>query len=278
MPELPEVATIVSDLAPRLVGRQVVGIEILWPGVIGYHSTGDFQRRLVGQRIVGVRRRAKYIIVDLSGAEKLVLHLRMTGRLLLRPAETEQDRFARVVFRLDSGDELRFADARKFGRLYLWSTDEVTGLDRSLGPEPLEPEFTPALFREMVRRRASRLKPLLLDQTFLAGLGNIYVDEALYEARIHPTRRANSLSDEEIARLYCAVRSVLQTAIMDRGTTFASYVDALGRPGKHQLNVHVYRQAGEQCPRCGTPIERIVVAGRGTYVCPKCQALTIVAA
>ncbi|MBI4321969.1 MAG: bifunctional DNA-formamidopyrimidine glycosylase/DNA-(apurinic or apyrimidinic site) lyase [Chloroflexi bacterium] len=278
MPELPEVTTIVNDLEPRVVNRRIVGIDILWPGTIVHPDPEDLQGRLMGQPIVGVRRRAKLIVIDLASGDRLVVHLRMTGRLLLRPAEAEPDQFVRVVFRLDDGQQLRLADARKFGSVKLMASAEFEKLSESLGREPLGPDFALERFREMLGGRGARIKPLLLDQTFLAGMGNIYVDEALFESGIHPARRASSLGEAEVARLYQAIRHVLQEGIKDRGTTFISYVDAYGRRGGHQFNLKAYRRAGDPCPRCATAIQRIVVGGRGTYICPRCQALTPAAA
>jgi formamidopyrimidine-DNA glycosylase len=197
----------------------------------------------------------------------------MSGQLRVEPATMQPDSHARVVFHLVDGRQLIFSDTRKFGRIYLTpDPEQVAG---SLGPEPLGEEFTPASFLESLTRRKGALKPLLLNQTFLAGLGNIYTDEALFAAGLHPLRKASSLTPAEAERLYVAIRAVLQCAIGSRGTTLpdARYRDAEGNPGGNQQNLCVYQRCGEPCVRCGTPIERIVVGQRGTHYCPSCQKM-----
>jgi len=269
MPELPEVETIARGLREPLVGRQFTGVRIGWENLVARPTVKEFVRGLVGQRILGVKRRGKYLIFALSGGKSLIIHLRMTGRLLIKNPDDELDKHAHLIFELDDGQELRFNNVRKLGRVYLVDDeDEIVG---KLGPEPLDDDFTPAGFAALLSGRRGRIKPLLLNQRFMAGVGNIYADEALFAARIHPERRADALTTEDIERLYGAIRRVLHQGIENRGTTLSDYLDAEGREGRNQEYLRVFRRTGQHCPRCGVPIERTVVGGRGTYFCPRCQ-------
>jgi formamidopyrimidine-DNA glycosylase len=274
MPELPEVETIVRGLRGRLVGRQFTGVRVGWANLIARPAVEEFKHRLVGQRILDVKRRGKYLVVALSGRQSLIVHLRMTGRLLIKNRGDELDKHDHLIFELDDGQELRFHEVRKLGRVYLvGDEDEVVG---KLGPEPLDDDFAPADFAALLSGRRGMIKPLLLNQRFMAGVGNIYADEALFAARIHPERRADTLTPEEIECLYSAIRQVLCQGIENSGTTLSAYRDAEGREGRNQEYLQVSRNTGQPCPRCGTPIERTVVGGRGTYFCPKCQIGTLV--
>jgi formamidopyrimidine-DNA glycosylase len=269
MPELPEVETIVRGLREPLVGRQFTGIRLGWEKLIARPSAEEFKRGLVGQKILGVKRRGKYLVFALCGGGSLIVHLRMTGRLLIVNSGDELDKHDHLIFELDDGRELRFNNVRKLGRVYLVDDeDEIVG---KLGPEPLDEDFAPADFAALLSGRRGKIKPLLLNQRFMAGIGNIYADEALFAARIHPERRADTLTAEEIVDLYHAIRQVLAQGIRNRGTTFSDYRDAEGREGNNQEYLRVFRRTGHPCPRCGTPIERTVVGGRGTYFCPRCQ-------
>ena len=273
MPELPEVETIAQGLREPLVGRQFTGVRVGWENLVGRPAAEEFERGLVGQRILGVRRRGKYLVFALSGGESLIVHLRMTGRLLVKNSTDELDKHDHLIFELDNGRELRFNDVRKLGRVYLVDDeDEIVG---KLGPEPLDDDFTPADFAALLSARRGMIKPLLLNQQFVAGIGNIYADEAFFAAHIHPERRANWLTTEEIERLYDAIRQVLRQGIENSGTTLSAYRDAEGREGRNQEYLEVSRRAGQPCPRCKTPIERKVVGGRGTYFCPKCQSTIV---
>jgi formamidopyrimidine-DNA glycosylase len=270
MPELPEVETTARTLRGRLVGRIITGAEVRWPRTAATHAPPDLAQAVTGRRIQDVGRRGKYVVFTLDQGSLLV-HLKMTGRLFVVPADSPQDQYVRAWFNLDDGHQLRFHDVRKFGRVYLvGDTEEVTA---PLGPEPLGDELTVAAFRSLLERRRGRLKPLLLNQTFLAGLGNIYADEALHRAGLHPLRTADSLSLSEQERLYMAIRTVLAGAVQARGTTLSDggYLDAEGRPGGFQTQVAVYGRAGERCPRCGGAIQRIVLGQRSTHFCPRCQ-------
>lgn len=272
MPELPEVETVRRSLLPALVGRRILEVtRCAWPRTIAAPAPELFCTRLRDRAILDVTRRAKYVIIHLDGDEALVVHLRMTGRLTLVAPDATPDQHTHVALRLDDERQLFFRDPRKFGRIWLLDRDGLARLDGQLGPEPLDETLTAAAFRALLRRRTGRLKPLLLDQRLIAGLGNIYADEALWQARLHPLQSVAQLSDEQIDALYAAVRDVLQRSIANRGTTFADYRDAWGLRGDNQSALNVYGRAGQPCPRCGTPIARLVVAQRGTHICPVCQ-------
>ncbi len=272
MPELPEVETVRRSLEAGLLGRRIASVtKVGWPRTIAAPAADVFQERVHDRLVTKLERRGKYIIIRLDAGEALVVHLRMTGRLTLSAATDEADAHTHVVFQLVDGGQLFFNDTRKFGRIWLLDDRELEALFARLGPEPLEEAFTRATFHTLLRHRKGRLKPLLLDQSLVAGLGNIYVDEALWTARLHPLRTVASLDDDDIDRLYEAIRSVLMEAVERRGTSFSDYRDAWGESGSNQHFLHVYGRAGEPCTHCGTPIERTVVAQRGTHLCPYCQ-------
>ncbi len=275
MPELPEVETIRRDLVPALVGRRIVGLELRWPRTLDRPPTrAEAEALLVGQRIVGLRRRGKYLLIDLRSGAILVIHLRMSGRLGSVAADSPEPAHLRACLLLDDGTELRFVDMRKFGRLYvLAGASELAEVLVNVGPEPLDDRLTLAAFRERLAQRRTRLKALLLDQRFLAGLGNIYVDEALFRAGLHPLRSAGELTEREVARLYEACRGALTVAINNGGTTFRSYRDGWGRRGRHKELLLVYDREGQPCYVCGGEIEKLRVAGRGTHLCAVCQPL-----
>jgi formamidopyrimidine-DNA glycosylase len=234
------------------------------------NSPQELDERLRGQTVLEVRRRAKYLVFVLD-RDYLLIHLKMSGRLQVESGSSPPNPYAHVVFRLAGGDELRFHNPRKFGRVYLLDEPEV--LLGALGPEPLDPAFTRGVFRELIRRRRGRLKPLLLNQTFVAGLGNIYVDESLWAARLHPLRTADTLSTREADRLHGSITQVLEAAVAARGTSFSAggYRDLTGNPGEMQASLSVFGRTGQPCPRCGSQILKSVVAGRGTHTCPRCQ-------
>lgn len=274
MPELPEVETVRRTLHQALQGRRIVDVpRIAWERTIAEPAPELFREALRNRAIEGVDRRAKYVIIRLDNDEAVVVHLRMTGRLTIADAGAQPDNHTHVVFQLDNGQQLMFHDQRKFGRIWLLDRAGLAALSGKLGPEPLGEALTAAEFRILLRRRKGRLKPLLLDQKLLAGLGNIYVDEALWLAKLHPLQLVGDLSDDALDTLYDAIRQVLTNAINNRGTTFADYRDGWGFAGSNQNFLNVYDRAGRPCPRCGTQIERVVVAQRGTHVCPHCQQL-----
>ena len=269
MPELPEVETFVRALRAPLAGRTITGVRNDWPRHIAVPPPEELTRRITGRRIESVDRRAKYLVFTLSDDETLIIHLKMSGHLSVVPAGTPPDRYAHTVFELDDGRELRFRDTRKFGRVYLVH-DPVDVLG-PLGPEPLTDDFTAEQLAARLSGRKRVLKPLLLDQTFIAGIGNIYADEALFDAGLMPTRRSDTLTAAEIVALHAAIRKVLAMGIDREGASISTYVKADGQMGDMQNAVAVFRRTGQACYTCGGPIERIVLGGRSTHFCPNCQ-------
>lgn len=286
MPELPEVETIRRVLEGKLTGRHILAAEVRPPGP-GRTRLGrsldtaacGLERHLRGRRFTGVRRRAKYLLLDLDRG-RLLVHLGMTGQLFAaRPGErpahgfpTLPDQHTHLILDLSGGSRLYYRDIRKFGHLR-WCEDrsgEVRALG-VLGPEPLEGTFTPAVLAGGLKGRTASIKALLLDQKLVAGLGNIYVDEALFRAGIAPQTRGGRLTPARVARLHAAIRRVLTEAIRHRGTTLSDYFDPESRRGGFQERLRAYGRAGEPCPVCGAPIARAVVAQRGTHWCRKCQ-------
>ncbi len=235
----------------------------------------ELTKQLPSHKILEVGRRGKFLFLSLSGPSYLLIHLRMSGHLRVEPATAPPDNHIRLIFHLADGRRLVFSDSRKFGRVY-WTTEPALVV-AGLGPEPLAEDFTPDALAVLLSKHKGAIKPLLLNQALLAGLGNIYADEVLFLAGLHPLRKANILSPAEAERLYAAIREVLQQAIDHRGTTLddEGYCDAEGRPGRHQEELHVYGRAGKPCPRCRTTlIQRMKVGARGTHFCPACQPTT----
>jgi len=271
MPELPEVETIKRDLASRILGRSFVDVTINWPKTVQIPSFEHFSSCLIGMGIEKLGRRGKYLILRLSGGEALILHFRMSGSLLLKPASAEPDPYDRVIFLLDDGTELRFRDPRKLG--VMWLVDDESVVVGKLGPEPLEPDFTAEVLAQRLSKRSATIKALLCDQTFIAGVGNMYADEALFAAGIHPLRGAKSLSWEEVMRLHSALRQVLEAAIASSGASISDYRRPDGEPGAAQFEFQVAHRHGQPCPKCGITVERMPIRNRGTYFCPGCQKL-----
>jgi formamidopyrimidine-DNA glycosylase len=282
VPELPEVETVARDLRPRILGATILGARTMWARTLRTHTPEAFAEAVAGRRVEGVGRRAKQVVVELSGDAALTIHLKMTGQLFVVPAETPADPYVRLVLELADGREIRFRDIRKFGRIGLYGRDAVTGelvaevggaaVFASLGPEPLDPAFSLRDFRRRLRRRSGRLKPLLLDQSFVAGVGNIYADEALWAARLHPLRTAGTLRPLDERHLYDSLRRILAEAIERRGSSIDDYTAPDG-DGSMQERLQVYQHTGEPCPRCGRPIKRIVIGARSTHFCSWCQRL-----
>lgn len=282
MPELPEVQTVVNDLnAIGLPGVTITGAQIFWPRIIATPSAETFCQQIKDQTVKIIWRRAKYIVFDFASGAHLLIHLRMSGRLHLVSPGTERSKHEHVILNLDvhqhldNQRQLRYHDTRKFGRLYL--VHDVETILGSLGPEPLENNFTAKTFAKRLYTRKRQLKPLLLDQTFLAGLGNIYVDEALWEAQLHPCRLASSLSEAETKRLHRAIRKVLRRGINNLGTTLGSgktnFYSIGQRTGNNQEQLNIFQRTGLPCSRCQTTIERMIVGQRSTHICPTCQTL-----
>jgi len=271
MPELPEVETVVRYLRPHLVERAIVGFTAHWPRVTAPASPEDFARQVGGRTIRAVRRRGKYILLDLDRGY-VHLHLRMTGRLLVLPSgdpEASSQPHVTAGFDLSDSRCLVFRDMRKFGRMgYL---EDLAPLETRLGPEPLSSRFTPRLFHRLLQGRRRRIKPRRLDQSFIAGLGNIYVDEALFLARIHPETSASRLTFTQAQALHRAIQDILNDSIQHDGTTIINFQYGEGNTGRFREKLRVFRRAEQPCPVCGTPLAKIRVAQRGTYLCPACQ-------
>lgn len=273
MPELPEVETTVRALRDPLLGETITGVRNSWPRHIATPSPEALQERIEGRRVEAINRRGKYLVFTLTGGETLIIHLRMSGHLSVVEGNAPVAPHTHTVFTLASGKEMRFHNPRKFGRVYLVrDPEDVLG---KLGPEPLDPDFTPERLKEQLERRTKQLKALLLDQTFIAGVGNIYADEALFLAGLHPQRRADSLADDEIEALHAALQKVLRTGIEREGASIDRYVKPDGSRGTMQEVVSVYQRTGETCHRCSASIQRIVVGGRSTHFCPACQPLPL---
>jgi formamidopyrimidine-DNA glycosylase len=276
MPELPEVETVVRGLQATLPGRRVVDVRLGKTDFI--EDPSALERELPGRRVANVRRYGKFIVLSfdaLSGSEYsgLLIHLGMTGQIVLCPPNTPVRPHTHVFMALDDGREFRYTDIRRFGSMGLLpngsngSGPEMPG--RELGTDPLE--ATEHEFETQLSGRRARIKALLLDQRVLRGMGNIYTDESLWRARIHPARIAADLTDKELRGLYRAVQWILNEAIRLRGSSVSDYVDSEGQRGEFQLKHRVYQRRGKKCFRCGTAIERMIVAGRSSYFCPRCQ-------
>jgi formamidopyrimidine-DNA glycosylase len=264
MPELPEVETIARKLKPELVDKTILEANLRWPRTLAYPSAKKFKEQIKGQKILRIGRRAKYLDISLSEFN-LLIHLRMSGDLFIKEGKIKPEKHDRLILKLTGDKSLVFNDTRKFGRVWLTANPEnVLG---KLGPEPLSRDFTPQWLHSALHNKHRQLKPLLLDQTFLAGLGNIYTDEALHIAKLHPLAVSDSLTTEQTQALQDAVRKVLKEGIRRNGAS----IDWVYRGGEFQNHFRVYDREGKPCPVCGTKIERIVVGQRSTHYCPKCQ-------
>ncbi|MDP8904722.1 MAG: bifunctional DNA-formamidopyrimidine glycosylase/DNA-(apurinic or apyrimidinic site) lyase [Chloroflexota bacterium] len=281
MPELPEVETIARELAPLVVGARIRDVWFDWPNQIKHPPADEFAAAVRDRQIRRVERRAKWLVLDLSGEAVLAIQVKMTGQLFVVASDAPRDKHVHAIFSLDDGRELRLRDTRKFGRLGLYRRSEtgtILGAEEGrelfgkFGPEPLEASFSAAEFRRRLTARRGRLKTLLMDQSFLAGVGNIYADEALWRARLHPLRSAAGINAEQARRLYRAVREVLAEAIERRGSSVDDYLPPEGA-GEMQNFLNVYGRSGKPCPRCGRPIRRIVLNARSTHFCSWCQRL-----
>ncbi|HXG26086.1 MAG TPA: bifunctional DNA-formamidopyrimidine glycosylase/DNA-(apurinic or apyrimidinic site) lyase, partial [Candidatus Binatia bacterium] len=294
MPELPEVETVARDLRGLVVGARISELRVNWLKTLRSQDEGAFADAVVGRAITGTSRRAKLVVLDLDGGLSasgaplpddglaITIHLKMTGQLFVVRADLPEDPYVRLVLSFEDGRELRFRDIRKFGRVGLARRDPATGdlhgelggerTFKGFGPEPLDPGFTSRAFSRRLRARRGRLKPLLMDQSFVAGVGNIYADEALWAARLHPLRSTRSLRPGDAGRLYRELVRILAEAVARRGSSIDDYTAPEG-DGEMQERLQVYQRAGEPCPRCGRPIRRIVVGGRSTHFCSWCQRL-----
>jgi formamidopyrimidine-DNA glycosylase len=272
MPELPEVETIRRSLEPALLGRRVVGMQVHRPTYLNPPAE-VFAPLLIGRQIAALERRGKYLLIRLDSGDYWILHLRMTGALRLAPATEGPPRFASITWVLDDGQALHLTDVRRFATV--WWTDDPTTVVGKLGPEPLAEGFDLAAFAAQLARRRAPIKAVLLDQTVVAGLGNIYADEALFEAKLHPAQPAHTLPAAAVARLYRAIVAVLSRGLINRGTSLRTYRDGQGQTGRNQESLRVFRRTGRPCPQCGTLIQRLVIGGRSTHLCPACQAAPV---
>ena len=276
MPELPEVETIKNDLRAATIGRRIERAEVRDSRVVRHTVNSGFDHAIAGERIADVGRRAKYLLFRLSSGRYLVIQLLITGQLLLADSDEPLRRATRLILHLDDGRQLRLVDNSHLARVHLVEPDELDSklhMDE-LGPEPLGAEFTPERLVELLRGRGATIKSLLLDQHVVAGLGNIYADEVLFKARLHPAEPAKNLSPDQIRQLYRAIRETLREAIAYRGTTTRNYLDASGRKGGYQRRLLVFRRQGQPCEGCPGQVQKITVAGRQTFICPSCQILS----
>jgi formamidopyrimidine-DNA glycosylase len=272
MPELPEVETIKEDIRGLVVGPEIESVEILDPSLVEQPSTEEFVSRLEGVGITGVRRRAKHLIVALDSGDSLVFQLKIGGQFLLVPPVEQPETALMLVLHLDRERRLFLRDETGFTRARLLDAEELADRLSPLGPEPLEDGFEAGYLPRTIGSRRAQIKPLLLDQKVVSGIGNIYVDEILYDARLHPRRKANTLSEGEWEALYTAIRSNLAAGVEHRGTTVRLYRDVLDRPGEHQNYLRVFEKHGQPCPGCEGEVVREKVGGRPTHYCPSCQA------
>jgi formamidopyrimidine-DNA glycosylase len=275
MPELPEVETVRRRLAPVLEGRTIVQVAIADPRVTRPLDPDEVARELEGERIAVLDRRGKYLIVRMTSGRALLIHLRMTGSMRhARGGELPEDPHRRAVVRLDDGSDVAYRDVRRFGTWLLLEPDEVDAyLDARVGREPLAETYRAKHLAARLAGRKAPLKAVLLDQRTVAGIGNIYADEALWRARLHPLTPAQELGPGDISALYRGIRDALRAGIRRQGSTLRDYRLPDGEPGTAQEEFRVYGRIGEPCDRCGTPIDKIRVAGRGTWYCPRCQRL-----
>jgi formamidopyrimidine-DNA glycosylase len=275
MPELPEVETVRRTLQHLVLHKQIKDITVLWPKIVKKpEEATQFIDALKGETILDIGRRGKFLIIY-TDHFALVSHLRMEGKYGLYTEDEPVDKHVHVIFYFSDGTELRYKDVRKFGTMHLFKKGEEFSIPplSQLGPEPFSEDFTLEFLNSRLKKTNRKLKTALLDQTNLVGLGNIYVDEALFRAGIHPERSANELTEEETARLHREIISTLNEAVEKGGSTIRSYVNSQGQMGMFQLDLLVYSRKGEECKTCGKPIEKTVVGGRGTHFCPNCQKL-----
>jgi formamidopyrimidine-DNA glycosylase len=273
MPELPEVETIRRSLAPHIIGKTIAGIEVRVPKLRRPIPIATLQRNLPGQRIMDLERRAKYLLWHLDGGGTLIIHLGMSGRLAYNASPQPVEPHTHVIFNFHDGGEIQFRDPRRFGSIDLAAPGELPDLLilRDLGIEPLSPAFTAGSLHDSLQATQRAVKIVLMDQRVVVGVGNIYANEALFKAGIHPLRPGRSLSARESGALHAAVVEILQKAVERGGTTLTDYRNAEGEPGFFQLDLAVYGRKQEPCPRCGREIIRLVQGGRSSFVCEACQ-------
>lgn len=288
MPELPEVETIRGDLAAEITGRRFVDVKFLWSGTLKGTSPSQFKQQIIGKEILGVYRRAKNIYISLEGGLNILMHMKMTGHLLLEPAKEKISRdgkwltpsgaladknnqYIRAIFWLDNNYIVAFSDLRKFGYIRLMDNKDLKSFLRNYGPEPLTDDFSVAYLTQIFANSKTAIKKILMDQTKISGIGNIYADEILWKSRVNPQTPGGLLKQEEIAAIYKNTRFILSRAIRLRGTSSSDYRDTRGSKGSYEKELQTYRRTGLECTRCHQKIERIKLGGRGTHFCPGCQ-------
>jgi formamidopyrimidine-DNA glycosylase len=269
MPELPEVETVKNELTPRVVGRRITGVTLLWEGMVREPSPAEFIARVTGRRITAINRRGKYLSFSLDNGEFMIVHLKMTGSLIVQKEGEELPQYTRAVIHLDNGTHIAFRDSRKFGVLRAVTDDKtITG---KLGPEPLDDSFTQQVLAGILSRRKTPVKALLCEQEQIAGIGSMYADEALFAVKIHPGRPADQVSESETVKLHRAIREILHAAIENKGASVDTYYRPDGSRGTAHYQFKVAHRYKEPCPVCGTPVERTRIRQRGSYFCPHCQ-------
>lgn len=302
MPELPEVQTIVDDLNKKVTGRKITGAWFDWPKMlkdpldqqrnkIAHKHVKEFERAIKGKKIIKITRRAKNILIYLSGDLLMLIHLKMTGHLLvgewkiagkkvtpLSPKEVVEDpynQYIHLIFYLDDGRMIGFSDLRKFGKAVLGTREQIENLTelRKLGPEPLDKNFKYGQFKKIIQAEKRKIKQVLMDPEVIAGIGNIYSDDILWKARVHPFKLANKLSEKELKEIWNSMRAILEKALKLRGTSSSDYRDTAGKKGYYTEERLAYQREGEKCLRCGTVIVRKKIGGRSAHFCPKCQKL-----
>ncbi len=288
MPELPEVETTVNTLKKKIIGRRITDVWFDWPKLIKKPKPEEFKKRIIGRRIEKISRRAKNILFELDQQQLLLIHQKMTGHLLIGkwqmrqgkwesvskgPLQEKVNDYLHLMFKLDDGRMLGLSDLRKFAKILFGPKKEIENSAdlQSLGPEPLSPELNFEKFKSLIKAEKRKIKPILMDQEVIAGIGNIYSDEILWRAKIHPAKPAEKLSERELKNLFLAMNFILKKAVRLRGTSTSDYRDPAGRPGNYTNSRLVYQRAGQPCRRCGTKISRLKIGGRTAHFCPKCQ-------
>jgi len=271
---MPEVETVRRGLISQVKGRKITNVEIRYQNLIT-GDVGQFKEFVTGTTITDIGRRAKFLLIHLDNGYTIISHLRMEGRYKISADPSAIDKHSHAIFTLDNGQKMIYNDVRKFGRMQLWNTDDLENNKsiQKLGPEPLSAAFTFNNLKPRIMRHRKDIKTVLLDQSVMSGLGNIYVDEVLWKVKIHPETPANHLNDTDIQNIIEVSNEEMKKAIASGGSTVRSYVDATGHKGNMQNSLKVYGKEGTPCPRCGTDIEKIKVGGRGTHFCPKCQVI-----
>jgi len=265
--------TIKQDMIKKIKGKSIKKVEIKNEKNIRIVSPLEFKKKLEGKTIKDIQRRGKFLMLYLDSSDVLLFHLKLTGRLIFSSSRDVEPEYSRIAFIFEDGSTLFFADIRGFADIYLVSQDEINQIPaiKNMGPEPLSPEFTVEKFKDILKRKRGKIKPLLMDQNVIAGVGNIYSQEALYRAKIHPEREVSRLNDEELESVYRELLKLLEEAIRYRGSSVDAYVDLNGKEGNFVPHLQVYGREGQTCPRCGSIIRKKKIGGRGTYFCENCQ-------